>query len=216
MRDGWGWWSRHVGAGALLVAGVRFSAFEWGAWRDSDVMVRETPLLQESQRPPPLNLDELKALEGSQLSELDFEAPRPELRRILIDWGQDRSRVYINGHYVGDTPYAGQVTCVVGDQLAVVLLPPQGAPSSRSVACRGSTMAVDAEPESAATALEERFRIQTVKGGSVEGEPQSSSSEARPAPTHEDALSSETYRSLQRALVEAQKNAERRAESFPE
>lgn len=224
MRGDLSWWARHVGAGASLVAALRFSAFEWSAWSHADVRVVETARLVEPSRPAPVDLDELKRYAGSELTEAESIEARPKLRRILVDWGQERSRVYINGHYVGDTPYGGHVTCLDGDQLAVVLLPPSGPPSSRIVSCHASTDDSDGDSSAAVDGVGSE-----AKGGQAppskaipsrvhleEGAQASNSQQITQLTEARGEPSGARMRALQLALEEAQRAAESRQKSFPE
>lgn len=216
MREGVSYWLRHLGAAALVVAGARFSAYEFEAWQSWEAE-REAPTMSPTPAPPKqLDLEKLKGMEGSDLAEAEGGSSLPSLRRILVDWGPERSKVFVNGRYVGETPYGGQVACASGDFVAVVVLPPSGAPSSRSIRCHGMTMAVARAPAEAApeassrppskaaspnllgaadppSALQSPTGAELPLGGGTDGE-----------------LSPETLEVLQRAIEQAQRDAESR------
>lgn len=95
---------------------------------------------------PPVDLDELKRLAHGDVSEAEAE-PEIRLRQLLIEVGPARSEIYVNGHYVGRSPYVGQWGCVDGDEIAIDVLPPDGMPIARHATCRGQV--IQAKPGSA-------------------------------------------------------------------
>lgn len=65
-----------------------------------------------------------------------------KLRRIIVDLGPERSKVFINGMFVGETPYGGQLSCGSKAQIDLVVLPETGAPLRRSLICAGAQLSV--------------------------------------------------------------------------
>lgn len=62
--------------------------------------------------------------------------PAVRQRHIFVDLGPARSNVYIAGKLVGQTPFGGQISCVEGGGVEVVVLPEHGAPIKRLYECR--------------------------------------------------------------------------------
>lgn len=61
-----------------------------------------------------------------------------QLRRIIVDLGPERSKVFINGTHVGQTPYGGQLSCGNKAKIELVVLPETGPPLRRSLTCAGT------------------------------------------------------------------------------
>ncbi len=72
------------------------------------------------------------------------EAAVPELihPKLYIDVGAERSKVFVNGSYVGHTPYIGEVGCRVGELVEVDVDPPVGLPLHFTGRCEGTTLTV--------------------------------------------------------------------------
>lgn len=69
----------------------------------------------------------------------------PEMRTLVVDVGPPRSRVYVNGRSVGQTPFAGQWSCAVGEVLLIQIIPERGAPLERHAVCKGATMSASGD-----------------------------------------------------------------------
>lgn len=67
---------------------------------------------------------------------------KPEIRTLLVELGPARSEVIVNGRRLGETPFAGQWSCVDGDPLKIQVVPRQGVPITRSMRCGGTTLLV--------------------------------------------------------------------------
>lgn len=61
-----------------------------------------------------------------------------QLRRIIVDLGPERSKVFINGTHVGQTPYGGQLSCGNKANIELVVLPETGPPLRRILTCAGT------------------------------------------------------------------------------
>lgn len=150
---------RNVSAIGALFFAVRFT---WLSGVDSLAMARERfeeagegrePLPGALDPPTPKRSDAVK-----QAKELGDVAPTtqtlpepapnpsPQLRRILVDLGPERSEVFLDGHLVGHTPYVGQVSCTTEAPVRIEVLPAQGAPIKRIVVCRGANLIAAQEP----------------------------------------------------------------------
>jgi hypothetical protein len=103
-----------------------------------------TPAPLRLSNPHRPDLAELSKLAGASMSEPPPEppAPVPAMRRILVDVGPPRSEVFVGKTRVGHTPYGGQIACLSEDEVKVQILPPQGVPIVRVVACRGDTLLI--------------------------------------------------------------------------
>lgn len=66
-------------------------------------------------------------------------------RRLIVDVGEDRSDVFVDGQRLGQVPYVGQWACATGDTLALTLMPPAGVPTDYRVPCRGEDITVRSE-----------------------------------------------------------------------
>lgn len=66
----------------------------------------------------------------------------PQVRTLYVKLGPPRSAVYVNGVRLGETPYAGDWSCVDGDAVDVQVMPASGAPLHRSLRCAGTTLVV--------------------------------------------------------------------------
>ncbi len=66
--------------------------------------------------------------------------PMTEVRRLIVDWGPERSEVYVGGERVGQTPYVGQVSCQDGAEVEVTVLPRVGVPLKRTFLCGGQQL----------------------------------------------------------------------------
>lgn len=64
----------------------------------------------------------------------------PSPRNLLIDLGPARSEVYVNGRYLGLTPYVGQWNCADGQRLLIQVIPEKGAPLERLAVCGGAAI----------------------------------------------------------------------------
>jgi hypothetical protein len=137
---------RNVASLGVVVLGVRFA---WLALGDSATALAageaEAPGAVP-RREPGRRLD-VKSVTDRLKDEVQQDLPlqvpspkKPELRRLLVDLGPERSEVFIDGHLVGRTPYVGQASCIEGAQLRIEVLPPSGAPITRKAECRGSTI----------------------------------------------------------------------------
>ncbi len=71
------------------------------------------------------------------------EAPAEEIRlMLLVKHSQSRSRVMINGAFVGQTTYASDISCKRGEPLEFQIIPPHGKPVERHYKCEGQTLVV--------------------------------------------------------------------------
>lgn len=152
-------WARRLRTVAALGAFGLSLRFSWlslsaahGAFDTEGPPARERhALLPEDSEHAPLDLDELRRLANANVSEGEAE-PEIRLRQLLVDVGPARSEIYVNGHYVGRSPFAGQWGCVDGDEIAIDVLPPNGMPIARRATCRGQVIEAksgSAKPDSA-------------------------------------------------------------------
>ncbi|HSC89585.1 MAG TPA: hypothetical protein VLC09_20020 [Polyangiaceae bacterium] len=75
-------------------------------------------------------------------------APEPVAvqRTLWVKLGPARSLVYVNGVRLGETPYAGDWSCVDGSPVEVTVVPPNGVPMVRRLICAGTLLVIkDAE-----------------------------------------------------------------------
>lgn len=61
---------------------------------------------------------------------------------ISVTHGNQRSEVYVNGELMGNTPYAGDVSCKRGELVSVEIAPRNGPPIVREVMCQSGPMEV--------------------------------------------------------------------------
>jgi hypothetical protein len=61
---------------------------------------------------------------------------------ISVTHGSQRSEVYVNGEFMGNTPYAGDVSCKRGEPVSVEIAPRNGPPIVREVICQSGPMEV--------------------------------------------------------------------------
>ena len=93
----------------------------------------------------------LKELEEEMSKEAEGGPDREEralrLRRVVVDWGPERSEVFIGGKKVGHTPFGGQISCIDGQPVEIVVLPTRGVPLQRRLQCSGEQLRVQNDPE---------------------------------------------------------------------
>ncbi len=96
---------------------------------------------------PRLDAAALESLARAQLSAApSASAPPPvEKRTLIVNLGPPRSPVYINGVKRGQTPYAGDYSCRVGDEIRIQVLPRGAMPLEATATCGGSVIRA-AEP----------------------------------------------------------------------
>lgn len=142
------WLGRHAAAfGACFLAfRLLYGAVAVAKARSSEARGTPRPAQQEGRSGIDKLLDspdfsEVKKLTdaakaGEKTEKLDKEEP-PEvrLRSIMIDFGPPRSEVLINGRSVGNTPYAGQISCRDGDKIRVHVIPRSGIPLEKMMFC---------------------------------------------------------------------------------
>ncbi len=159
-----GRWSRQLASAGILLACVRFTwigsaqAFQkvLGEFREAAAGGSDTEpsgfQLKDSDSDAAGKLKQIdemlrEAKKGDQIGDAaDSEAesePQAQLRRLVVDFGPERSEVYLGGRKVGRVPYVGHVHCKLGELVRVQVLPPHGAPISREVPC---TVAVSPNP----------------------------------------------------------------------
>ena len=93
----------------------------------------------------PMNADDVLALSAASASTSApaAELPKkPEVRTLLVQLGPPRSEVIVNGRRLGETPFAGQWSCVDGDRLKIQIVPREGVPIERALRCGGATLLV--------------------------------------------------------------------------
>ena len=151
-----GRWSRQLASAGILLACVRFTwigsaqAFQKvvGEFREAAAGGSHSEpsgiQLKDSSNNAAGKLKEMDEMlkqikEGDQIgsdaaSGTELE-PQAQLRRLVVDFGPERSDVYLGGRKVGKVPYVGHVHCKLGELVRVQVLPPQGAPISREVEC---------------------------------------------------------------------------------
>jgi hypothetical protein len=61
---------------------------------------------------------------------------------LTVKHSEQRSEVYVNGEMVGNTPYAGDLTCKSGEPVKIEIVPRKGAVIERSPICRGKRIEV--------------------------------------------------------------------------
>jgi hypothetical protein len=61
---------------------------------------------------------------------------------LSVKHGAQRSEVFVDGEFMGNTPFAGNVTCVRGEPVSVEIAPRNGPPIHRSVTCQSGPMEV--------------------------------------------------------------------------
>lgn len=144
--------ARHLAATLALISAGRFAFVEARAWSEPVAPGLSSPRLAASspaQPSGPTNpaemveqashhreqiLEQFKD-ELASASPVDPAAPAVAQRHIFVDFGPPRSKVYIAGKLVGQTPFGGQISCREGKGVEVVVLPEQGAPLSRTYQC---------------------------------------------------------------------------------
>jgi hypothetical protein len=62
---------------------------------------------------------------------------------LSVKHGSQRSEVYVNSEFMGNTPYAGDVSCTRGESVSVEIVPRNGPPILRSVACQSGPMEIE-------------------------------------------------------------------------
>lgn len=155
-----GKWSRQLASAGLLLACFRFTwisttqAFQQiaGEFRESAAGGPGNDQLamnaSDSASPGEKKLQEMDAMieelkKGNETSRKGMQGEEEseahaELRRLVVDFGPERSDVYLGGRRVGKVPYVGQVHCKLGEFVRVQVLPPHGPPISRDVPCTGA------------------------------------------------------------------------------
>ena len=89
---------------------------------------------------------DLKALRREHAPEVtadDFKPVERTARRrhkVVVDFGPDRSEVFLAGKKVGKVPYVGEFDCAEGDIVQVEVLPPSGMPLERTFTCSSGTL----------------------------------------------------------------------------
>ncbi len=61
---------------------------------------------------------------------------------LYVNFGPERSEVFVNGVRVGQTPFIGEVGCRMGDLVKVDIAPPAGAPLRFMGRCNGAVLVV--------------------------------------------------------------------------
>lgn len=143
---------QHLAAGLALLAAGRFAFMEAHAWRPALDRASSAPSAAGSPSSAPHGPTDpaemvkvaaqtreqtLEQFKDELASALPTSAPPPAVqqRHIFVDFGPPRSKVYIAGKLVGQTPFGGQISCVEGRAVEVAVLPDQGAPITRAYEC---------------------------------------------------------------------------------
>ena len=151
-----GRWSRQLASAGILLACIRFTwigsaqAFQkvLGEFREAaagDSQAGQSGIqLKDSDNSAAGKLKQMDEMlsevkkgdqVGSDPAEGAESEPQAQLRRLVVDFGPERSDVYLGGRKVGKVPYVGHVHCKLGELVRVQVLPPQGPPISREVPC---------------------------------------------------------------------------------
>jgi hypothetical protein len=141
------WLGRHGLAVATLVLAGRGLALGIAAATPEEAIPRgslgrassskdpENPL-DLSQAGSKLSFEDIQKLGGNnELGRSSKTKPELQIRSVVVDFGPARSEVFINGGPVGRTPYAGQVSCRLGDTFRVDVVPPKGLPIHKDMRC---------------------------------------------------------------------------------
>jgi hypothetical protein len=147
---------RKSAAALSLFISLRYSWVQVNhAWLVVQAREKSETSVRHGEAPPPKGVAELASEAGqrrvAQLNEVEKELnlasgagsgggsqqPALRVRHVVVDWGPERSEVFINGQLVGQTPYGGQFSCADGSNLEVTVLPTQGAPLRRTLNCSG-------------------------------------------------------------------------------
>jgi hypothetical protein len=115
-------------------------------------------------RPDLKAIDALAGLDKA-IAQRSSKEPEVMLRSIVVDFGPPRSEVFLNGRLVGQSPFAGQVSCRDGDVVHVAVLPPHGAPILRDMRCMKNE---PVESSQEADALGRSAGSKAVSGGTEE------------------------------------------------
>ncbi len=160
---------RYATSALLLVLACKYAWSQGAAWLGSFPPAqkakagRESSPIEQIEAATRQREKELARLKAEQEVSADLAAPLEDptqTKRIVVDWGPERSQVFIGGTRVGRTPYGGQVSCKAGDVLKVTLLPPMGAPLEKLMLCNESTVDKPNAQQAAewAAALPERLK----------------------------------------------------------
>ena len=69
--------------------------------------------------------------------------PSPIHVFLAVHLGPARSEIRLNGVFLGQTPFVGEITCKRNERLNFVLIPPKGMPRQISVTCNRSELTID-------------------------------------------------------------------------
>jgi hypothetical protein len=122
---------------ALTILAVRFALVAFEPWAEAgDSKVRKAKTRPE---PPP----EVSSRPASAAA-ASAAAPTTDVIRtfLSVKHREQRSEVYVNGEMVGNTPYAGDLSCKSGDMVKVEIVPRKGAVVERSARCQNKLIEV--------------------------------------------------------------------------
>jgi hypothetical protein len=71
------------------------------------------------------------------------KAPPPIHVFLAVHQGPARSEIRLNGVFLGQTPFVGEITCKRDERLHFVLVPPKGMPRQINVVCNRSELTID-------------------------------------------------------------------------
>ena len=124
----------HVLSALVLATAARFA---WTAHAQWAAVQEQTPA--QAQQPAAI-----AAPKPSAAQPRAPEAPLGKLVRVVlsVSHGERRSEVLLDGMPLGHTTYAGDVSCHLGSNVTVTIIPKQGAPIERVRRCDGQMLVV--------------------------------------------------------------------------
>lgn len=136
--------SRYLAAALVAAASVRFAVVAVEAAVDNDQVPETTPsapapTTSTRGRPP-------GAASGDRPSRPPAKPGTPIQVQLLVNVGNERSELYIDGVKIGSSPFLGTISCDAGKKLAIEVLITKGVVYSYERTCEPGTIRVDTAP----------------------------------------------------------------------
>lgn len=137
--------SRVSAAALVAVASVRFAVVAVEAAVEEDqkpetASAAPAPTTSSRGRPPGASQS------GDRPSRPPAPPGAPIQVQLLVNVGNERSELYIDGVKIGSSPYLGTISCDAGKKLAIEVLITKGVVYSYERTCEPGTIRVDTAP----------------------------------------------------------------------